>query len=190
MIRLLRRGRGPARGIINLLIALAFLIAALYGLDRTDTVEIEPGPVRVIDGDSIERAKVKIRLHGIDAPERRQTCRDARERDWPCGQEATAALKRLIGGRDAACRSIERDRYGRSVADCRIGALDLNGEMVRQGWAVAYRKHSMAYVAEEDEARRAKRGLWRGRFETPEAYRARQRLTRGDAAGLEESDED
>ncbi len=52
--------------------------------------------------------------------------------------------------------------------------------MVRKGWAVAYVRHSLNYATLEAEARRAKRGLWEGRFEEPEAYRNRQRVIRGD----------
>ena len=49
------------------------------------------GPARVIDGDTIDVAGVRVRLHGIDAPERAQTCR-ADGRAWPCGRQAARAL--------------------------------------------------------------------------------------------------
>jgi endonuclease YncB( thermonuclease family) len=89
-------------------------------------------------------------------------------------------LRSLVGTRAVSCSSIETDRYGRAVAVCRIGKLEINGEMVRLGWAVAYSRHRLSYVRLEAEARRAKRGIWAGRFEMPEDYRARQqRLVQG-----------
>jgi endonuclease YncB( thermonuclease family) len=79
-----------------------------------------------------------------------------------------------------SCTSIETDRYGRAVAVCKRGELEINAEMVRLGWAVAYTNHSLSYVRLEAEARRAKRGIWAGSFEPPEDYRARLRLVQGD----------
>lgn len=75
------------------------------------------------------------------------------------------------------------DLHGRAVAQCKAGDVDLNGEMVRLGWALAYPCHSFDDVSEEAEARAAKRGLWQGRFENPQAWRERHRgqPVRGDA---------
>jgi endonuclease YncB( thermonuclease family) len=90
------------------------------------------------------------------------------------------ALRSVVGAREVSCTSIETDRYGRAVAVCRIGELEINGEMVRLGWAVAYSRHSFSYMRLEAEARGAKRGIWAGSFETPKDYRARLRLVQGD----------
>ena len=49
------------------------------------------GPARVIDGDTLDMGGVRIRLHGIDAPESEQSCRVGGNR-WSCGREATRAL--------------------------------------------------------------------------------------------------
>ena len=83
-------------------------------------------------------------------------------------------------GQEVSCSSVETDRYGRAVAVCKIGDLDINKEMVRLGWAVAYSRHSLSYVRVEADAKKAKRGIWAGSFEAPEDYRARLRLVRGD----------
>jgi hypothetical protein len=64
------------------------------------------------------------------------------------------------------------DRYGRVVAVCKIGGIDLNAEMVRAGFALAFRKYSLDYVEDEDDARQAKRGLWSGQFDPPWVWRA------------------
>jgi endonuclease YncB( thermonuclease family) len=67
------------------------------------------------------------------------------------------------------------DRYGRVVAVCRAGHIDLNAWMVGHGWAVAYRHFSMDYVRDEDEARSARKGVWRGRFVMPWEWRKSHR---------------
>ena len=91
----------------------------------------------VTDGDTVRLAGERVRLHGIDAPESKQTC-VAGGRRWRCGSEATRALARRIGGRPIACEERDRDRYGRIVAVCRVRGEDLNRWMMRQGWALAY----------------------------------------------------
>ena len=150
---------------------------------RADTGNGEPkigsetvsGRARVIDGDTIEVAGARIRLHGIDTPERGQHCR-AGGKLWPCGAFATRALEDRISGRPVACEGKDRDRYGRIVAVCRLGGEDLNAWMVSQGWALAYRRYSRAYVVEEGSAKKAGLGLWRGEFVPPWDWRRGVRL--------------
>ncbi len=132
------------------------------------------GRARVIDGDTIEIGGKRIRLYGIDAPESRQTCRvDAEE--YRCGQEATSALVGKIGEQPVSCTGKDTDRYGRIVAVCWLAAEDLSAWMVWEGKALAYRKYSRDYVAHEDAARQAQRGLWRGEFQAPWEWRAARR---------------
>lgn len=57
------------------------------------------------------------------------------------------------------------------LSRCAVGSKDLSAWMVRAGWAVAFRKYSTAYVALEDEARLAHRGIWAGSFVVPELWR-------------------
>ena len=136
------------------------------------------GKPRVIDGDTIEVAGQRIRLHGIDTPEAKQLC-EADGKPWRCGQEATFALANIIGRTWVDCVERDRDRYGRIVAVCKIGGAkgqDLGAWMVSEGWALAYRKYSMDYVAAEDIARKAGRGMWRGKFIAPWEWRRGKRL--------------
>jgi endonuclease YncB( thermonuclease family) len=165
--KLTRRGRATllAAG------AIAGLAATAWLLDR-HALEIV-GRARVIDGDSIVVAGTEIRIHGIDAPESRQTCRTA-GRLWSCGTVATAAMRAMVAGREIACRAREQDRYGRTVAVCHAGGLDLGAAMVKGGHAVAYG----AYEADEREARDARRGIWSGTFERPAVWRTQHRRAR------------
>jgi endonuclease YncB( thermonuclease family) len=127
--------------------------------------------VSVIDGDSIRDGDRRIRLYGIDAPELRQQCRDGTGRAYRCGDAARAALETLIGGREIGCQTVDTDKYGREVARCQVGSLQINREMVRKGWAVAYDRQSFEYMIAEAEARRARSGVWQGSFQRPEDYR-------------------
>jgi endonuclease YncB( thermonuclease family) len=128
------------------------------------------GRAEVTDGDSLEIGATRLRLFGVDAVEGRQSCtRDGRA--WACGNEAARKLRSLIGDRTVTCTKRDVDSYGRTVAVCRSGATDLGAEMVRAGFATAYRRYSNDYVDEENEARSARRGIWAGEFTNPESYR-------------------
>jgi len=142
------------------------------------------GPARVVDGDTLEVAGERIRLFGIDAPERDQDCGLPGER-WHCGIWAGEELTRLIGGRNVTCTGIENDRYGRLVARCRAGQGDLAEAMVLGGAALAYRQYSHDYIRSERVARSTSRGMWRdgeAGFDAPSAYRAEQRAPREGSA--------
>lgn len=142
------------------------------------------GRYDAIDGDSFRLGKREIRLHGIDAPEYRQTCTASGGTTVPCGKMARDALTRLTRNGEVRCALVEYDRYRREVSECTAGNTNLNREMVRQGWAVAYRKHSLAYAAAEDEALAAKRGIWAMRFDRPEVWRNRNRSLQGNMGGV------
>ncbi len=133
------------------------------------------GQARVVDGDGLRLGNDVIRLIGIDAPERDQTCqRDGR--DYACGREAADRLAALIAGRQVRCIAKRHDRYQRLLGACTAGDIDLNQRMVATGWAVGYEDQ---YRAEEATAKAAGLGLWRGTFERPRAFRREQ----GDAMG-------
>jgi len=129
------------------------------------------GKPRVVDGDTIHIGKTKIRLHGIDAPEMKQTCRTRKGEEQMCGQLAKQALQRLVQGQDVVCKGDTRDRYKRLIAVCYVGPLDINEQMVTDGWAMAYRKYSTDYVRAETLAKSRREGLWRGEFVPPWEWR-------------------
>ena len=132
------------------------------------------GKPRIVDGDTLAFGRQRVRLHGIDAPETKQTC-SVDGKVWHCGQEATFAITREIADHRVRCEQRDRDRYGRIVAVCYVGSRDLNAMMVREGWALAYRRYSLDYVGEEAAAKAAGAGLWRGEFEPPWDWRKQKR---------------
>ena len=127
------------------------------------------GRVFAIDGDTLE---MRIRLHGIDAPERTQLCRGGNGLPYPCGAKAKSALKDFVARRTIDCVQVDRDTYGRPVATCSVDGFDLGEWLVRSGLALDWPKHSKGrYDAAQREAQEAKRGMWAGSFVKPWLYR-------------------
>ena len=129
------------------------------------------GRVTVIDGDTLEMRGERIRLFGMDAPESGQTCQTREGRAWRCGTQAARELDLLVRGRTVTCETRDTDRYGRTVAICTAGGVDLGSALVAGGHAVAFRKYSKLYVPTEEAAKAAGRGLWAGEFEMPSEWR-------------------
>lgn len=129
----------------------------------------------IVDGDTLAAGTDRLRIHGIDAPEMDQTCQ-RRGGTYPCGAAARDAMADIIGRSSLSCEPLDTDRYGRSVVRCVTDrGTDIGAELVRQGWAVAFRRFSLDYVAQEAEARAARRGIWEGSFMDPSDWRARSR---------------
>lgn len=132
---------------------------------------------QVTDGDSLLIAGERIRLHGIDAPETRQTCTGPNGRDWACGKWAAAQLRDVTKGARLSCTRLDTDRFGRTIATCFANGQDIAAQMVARGAAVAFTRYATDYVAAERAAKRAGVGLWSGRFDRPEDWRAATRIS-------------
>ena len=132
------------------------------------------GKARIIDGDTIHIKSNKIRLHGIDAPEIKQTCKIDNQ-NWYCGKQSTKELKNLINNQKVECNVNDIDRYNRYVAICYVNEININQWMVKNGWAIAYRYYSEDYVSEEKYANDKKLGIWKSEFIEPYAYRKKQK---------------
>ena len=139
------------------------------------------GTALIVDGDTITISGNKIRLSGIDTPERKQTCRKA-SITWRCGYEATETLRRWTYTKEVRCVGDTKDRYGRLIANCFVDGYNVNARIVYEGLALAYRKYSKQYVPEEDKARAAKRGMWAGEFVAPWDWRKGKRLDSPEAS--------
>ena len=114
--------------------------------------------VSVTDGDTfkakIQGAVLSFRMSDIDAPEKKQ----------PYGQESRAMLKAALDGKEVVMLHVDNDTtYGRLVVQVWIGNLHVNRELVAQGgaWFNAEYAHDNCLFEIENEARDAKRGLWK-----------------------------
>jgi endonuclease YncB( thermonuclease family) len=161
-----------------LVMGMAVCLGTLITQNRAAIPPIS-GRASVVDGDTLRIADRRIRLLGIDAPEIEQECRHRDGTPWPCGQVARDALTSRVGSTNLTCRPITHDAYGRVVATCFQGTTDLARWLVSEGWAVAYRRYSTAYVNAEEEARRAHMGIWDGSFTRPASWRKSHTDARG-----------
>ena len=146
------------------------IILSLFFYQKIYATELLGVPI-ITDGDTIKIINKRIRLHGIDTPEKKQIC-IKNNKEYSCGKEATDALAKKINGSRVACKVQNRlDRYKRYIGVCFVGEVNLNTWMVRNGYAIAYRRYSKDYIGDEDYAKKNKLGLWAGNFIYPEKWR-------------------
>lgn len=171
------------------------ILALLFAISASvQAAEMISGQARAISGDTIEVQGTRIRLHGIDAPHLFQHCfLDQRvfgnrrsyddRRRWSkvdCGRRAKHTLQNQVRDLTVRCERTRASRKGSAVARCWVGDVDLSAAMVSSGWAVAARRFSNDYVAEENDAKSNQRGLWRLEFDSPslwEPKKVNQKMT-------------
>jgi len=132
---------------------LLFLYTSLPGAAEI----LEGRVVGVHDGDTVTllmagNQQVKIRLAQIDAP----------ESDQAFGQRSKQSLSDMVFNKNIRVEKDTIDKYGRTVGTIFVDGLDANREQIKRGMAWAYRQylHDQSLLQVEDEARRAKAGLW------------------------------
>lgn len=158
---------------IVVLTALAVTTGAAAQSSDDDTVTA-PAPrprFTVVDGDTVRFGPQTVRLFGIDAPERSQTCDDGQ---WRAGALARKALEEIIAGRPVNCRLVDTGRKSNPpVAQCFAGDDDLQEKMVSAGWAWALPASSKdRYVPEEREAIQRRLGVHAHKCLPPAEWRA------------------
>ena len=155
-----------------------FIIIFLIFVSNVTAEEIS-GTAKIIDGDTIKISNKKIRLHGIDAPEKKQTCKKpyltisvfSFTKSYLCGQVSTNKLTKKINNQIIKCKIKDVDRYKRLIGECYKRNQNLNSWLVSNGYAVAYRKYSKKYISDEMNAKNNKLGIWQGKFEMPWDFR-------------------
>ena len=155
------------------------LILCLFQIAKTEEIK---GMAKIIDGDTVHIHSKKIRLEGIDAPEIKQECKKDflkisvyiglnLSKSYYCGVVSKNKLIKKIDNKEIICISSSKDRYKRYLATCYNEKINLNKWMVRQGYAVAYKKYSKDYIKDENYAKENKLGIWRGDFIRPNKWR-------------------
>lgn len=91
---------------------------------------------QIVDGDTLRCGEKRIRLSGIDAPELPGHCRTGRQCTLGDPYASTANLREIVDGGPLMCQQTDIDRYGRIVALCAVGGVDLSCRQVRDGHAV------------------------------------------------------
>jgi endonuclease YncB( thermonuclease family) len=138
------------------------LAGRIVGVADGDTLTL-----LVVDTASGSETPTKVRLSGIDAPEKAQAF----------GQRAKEAMSDLAYGKDATAECTVVDRYGRDICLVHVGQVDVGLRLIELGLAWHFKKYQrdqkpadrVGYDMAETDAREAKRGLWRevGKTEPP-----------------------
>lgn len=132
------------------------MTALILSLALLTAADLEGKVVAITDGDTLTvlvgTDQVKVRLDGIDAPERRQAF----------GTQARDKLAELCFGKPVLVRAGSKDRYGRTLGTVIVAGVNANLEMVNTGLAWHYKQYSKdaELSRAEADARKAKRGLW------------------------------
>jgi endonuclease YncB( thermonuclease family) len=126
--------------------------------------------IKVADGDTITildhtNTQHRIRLQGIDAPEKSQ----------PFGNASRKHLASLVAGKSVTVEWGKRDRYGRIVGFVIVDGQDVNLEQLKAGmaWFYHYYQNELTpedrkrYAQAEDKARADRLGLWQDRNPIP-----------------------
>lgn len=120
--------------------------------------------VKVIDGDTFDMKygteKMRIRLYGIDSPERGQAF----------NKKAKQFTAGLIAGKEVRVVILNKDRYGRFVGDAfLLDGTHINSEIIKAGYAWHFKRYSddPEFAKLETEAHQARRGLWQETNPTP-----------------------
>lgn len=152
-----------------------WLLVAVWGWAVVPMVWAQTFAARVVtvsDGDTVwvtpvqSQRRMKLRMQGIDAPERCQ----------PGGEEATRALRELLLNQTVEVVVRGQDDYQRGLARIRLQGKDVGAFMVSQGhaWSYRFKSDPGPYVREEQAARQARRGVFaQARPERPYDFRRR-----------------
>ena len=166
------------KAVLFFIVCLIFFFLTYNDVKSTEISSVT-GYAKVTDGDTLKIDTFKIRLHGIDAPEKKQLCKKpfltimifTFHEDYSCGQKSTEALIKKINNQKITCKIYDVDYFKRLIGECYKRKTNLNSWMVSNGYAVAFRKYSKKYASEEILAKQEKKGMWQGKFEMPWNYR-------------------
>lgn len=174
--RIFRRSRPSGKGLRSAFLFFLLVAMGAGGVDvaagwvgpmHSEIIQLSarPGAVAVVDGDTLRLQDQVVRLAGLRAPSRGDTCKaigkpalgNLSAGGSDCADAAAASLSRLLADQTVQCNLLGEDPMGRATARCTAGNLELNRAVVESGWA---RAESGEYAAAENDARASHRGLW------------------------------
>jgi endonuclease YncB( thermonuclease family) len=123
---------------------------------------------------SIEVDGKSFRIDGIDTLERDQPCLNEDAEPFACGIRAAEELDKFIAGRSVKCEDIRADPAypKRRIGECSVAGIDLGHWLVGQGWALNLQPNAKGrFTIDEEDARAALSGLWKGCFVAPQDFR-------------------
>lgn len=139
-----------------LILLLAFYIP---GISHAVGAGME-GKVTVLQGDTLLLDNVRIHLQGLVSPPRGTVCKDVTGSSHACGDAAANALHSIINNSPVKCLGTEFNHEGHLRGMCYIGTKNLNGTMVRAGWALSEGRYGRWHESLEKKAKEARAGLW------------------------------
>lgn len=147
------------------LLACLWLAAGAAAQTPAAAVPVIEGVAHVVDGDTLDIAGTRIRVHGIDAPEADERCTRFNGAVWACGPWATEETRRRFQGEVLRCHDLGERTHDRVVAQCLHEGEDIALALVRDGVVLscpryaAQHPHSRPYMDAEKEAAFAGLGL-------------------------------
>ncbi len=140
------------------LISFSILVLISYSIVNSSEKNFAKGKARIIDGDTIEINKEKIRFGGINSPERNEV-------GYKLAKDNLT--KKIINKTLICIREKNKDRYSRTVAECFINRESVSSFMVKKGYACDYVYYSKGKYAEEQKYAKAnKLGIWEMKYDT------------------------
>lgn len=129
----------------------------------------------VVNGETLRVNNVLLRLEGVEAPDRSQTCQGQGKKRWKCGEMAQVALERLTRGKTLKCQAgTTPDALGRLNGTCTLeDGRDVGAVLVEGGHVFSTSSYFGGYAVQENEAKRQKLGIWANDIERPAEYRAK-----------------
>lgn len=166
---------------INYFTGIVLIAASLLAANISIAGNLQGRVIGIADGDTVtvldsSNTQFKIRLLGIDAPEKKQAF----------GRKSKESLSALVYNKSVSVEYNKRDKYGRIVGKILVAGIDANLEQVKAGLAWHYKKYQKEqqvedrakYAQAEEQAKAAKRGLWVDTKPTP-PWEFRKQRTKG-----------
>ena len=140
------------------LILFSFIILINFSFSNSSEKNVAKGKARIIDGDTIEINKEKIRFGGINSPERKEIgYRLAKDK----------LIDKVANNIVTCVREKNKDKYRRTVAECFVNGENLSSFMVKRGYACDYVYYSKGkYAKEQKYAQDNKLGVWKMQYNT------------------------